>query len=394
MQIFFGLQRLLDLCPAGYFTYSSSSAMNEELRDLRPGFYSQDPETMLQMKILWDKVHKEHLKRIGELRRAQNDHRPVTEDQMESFFEDSLPSVHSLKKITMSPNLSTSIAKRKRSPTPDREQDSAPPSASPKKARIGKETSTGHMSATDEPVDHATTAHASPSCSSQLAAQKVPTEKGPAIKSSQDQHFQSSENKNILEHPVIDLFAGVLEEDENETLTVSAANDRHKMNKTSVQAVVQPKQNLRNELSNGTYMVKPTMMAKDGHVAWLSLSHIDHFPVPLDSTSDNQQVFRVKADLAKPGTIHTHRILGDSDLYEQSDPALRLAIQYCQGGKDGGQESSWQWASKKPSLKGLFRINTLVDVLDGIPTDSTSARPRRWWRAYHTGGKYTSHYND
>lgn len=133
----------------------------------------QNPETLRRMKDLWGQVHEEHLKRIGELRRAQNDHRPVT-NQTQRFFEDSLPSVHSLEKTTtMSSDLSFPVAKRKRSPTRDRGRDSASPGASPKKARIGKETSTGHTSATDEPVDHLTTAHTSPSRSSRLAAQKA-----------------------------------------------------------------------------------------------------------------------------------------------------------------------------------------------------------------------------
>ncbi|KAG6362754.1 hypothetical protein INS49_007847 [Diaporthe citri] len=217
--------------------------------------------------------------------------------------------------------------------------------------------------------------------------------KDPAMKSSQDQIVLAAEN-NILEDPVMDLLAEVLGEDENETLTVLAANDRHTMSKTSVQAVDQPKQSLRDGLLNGTYEVTPTMMAKDGHVAWLALSNIDHFPIPLDSTSDNQQAFRIKADHVKPGTIHTHRILGNTDLYEQSDPALRLGIQYCQGEEDSGQRSSWQWAMKNPSRKGLFRMNTLVDVLEGIPTEATRARPRRWWRYYGLGEKYISQYND
>lgn len=117
------------------------------------------------------------------------------------------------------------------------------------------------------------------------------------MKSSQDGIFPAAEN-NILEDTVIDLLAEVLGEDENETLTVSAANDRHEMSKISVRAVVQPKESLRKDLLNGTYKVNPTMIAKDGHVAWLALSHVDHFPVPFDSTSDNQQVFRVKVDLA------------------------------------------------------------------------------------------------
>lgn len=117
------------------------------------------------------------------------------------------------------------------------------------------------------------------------------------MKSTQDRFFPPAEN-NIFEDPVIDLLAEVLGEDEHKTLTVSVANDRHKMSKASVQAVGQPKQSLRNDLLNGTYKVKPTMMAEGGHVAWLALSHFDHFPIPLDSTSDNQQVFRVKDDLA------------------------------------------------------------------------------------------------
>lgn len=165
------------------------------------------------------------------------------------------------------------------------------------------------------------------------------------MKSSQDGIFPAAEN-NILEDTVIDLLAEVLGEDENETLTVSAANDRHNMSKISFQAVVQPKQILRNDLLNGTYKVKPTMIAKEGRVAWLALSHVDHFPIPFDSTSDNQQAYRVKVNLAKPGTIHAHRILGDSDLYEQSDPSLRLTVQYRQGEKDSGQGSFRQWARR------------------------------------------------
>lgn len=47
------------------------------------------------------------------------------------------------------------------------------------------------------------------------------------------------------------------------------------------------------------------MMAKDKYVAWLTVSNIDHFPILLNYTSDNQQIFHVKADFAKPGTIHT-----------------------------------------------------------------------------------------
>lgn len=188
---------------------------------------------------------------------------------MESSFKDSLRSVHSLEKKTNMPSdLSTPLTKRKQSPTPGQGQDSAPPSTSSKKARIGKKTFTGHTSAPNE-----STAHTSPSHPSQLAAQKahvqttpgkhIPTPqetqakhqytpilapaqqtrshtKDPAIKSSQNQIFPAAKN-NILEDPVIDLLAKVLGEDENETLTILAANDQHKMSKISVQAADQLK---------------------------------------------------------------------------------------------------------------------------------------------------------
>lgn len=381
----------------------------------------KDPETVRKMKILWDRVHNDHLKRIAEFRRAQNDHHPVTEDEMESLFEDSLPSVHSLEKETNMPSdLPTPLPKRQRSPTPDGGQDSAPPHASPKKARIGEKTFTGHTLAPDEPTDYLMVAHTSPSRSSQLATQGTLTQttpgkhipalwetqakyqntpipapvqqiwshaEDPAIKSSQDQIFPAAEN-NILEDPVINLLAEALGEDENETLTVSATNDQYKMSKTSVQAVDQPRQSLRDGLLNATYEITQTTKAKDESVAWLNLSKVTKFPIPLDSTTHNQKMFRVRADLAKPDTIHPHRILGDTGLYEDSDPALRLGIQYCPAEKDSGQSSSWRWATKPPSCKALFRINTLVDVLEGIPTEATRARPRRWWvRHYVHGGK-------
>lgn len=172
---------------------------------------------------------------------------------MESFFEDSLQSVHSLEKKTNMPSdLPIPLPKRKRSPTPDGGQDSAPPRASSKKARIGKKTFTGHTLAPDEPTDYLIIAHSSPSRSSQLATQGTHTQttpgkhkaeyrytpipapiqqtwshaEDPAIKSSQDQIFLAAEN-NILEDPVINLLAKVLGEDENETLTVLATNNQY-----------------------------------------------------------------------------------------------------------------------------------------------------------------------
>jgi hypothetical protein len=150
-----------------------------------------------------------------------------------------------------------------------------------------------------------------------------------------------SADDNILEHPVIDLLSGVLEEDENEILIVSAVNDGHKTSTTSTQAVASRTQSFRTNLLNGTYNSTPTMRAKDGRVAWLYLSAYDHFPVLLDPKSNNQQKFRLRVHLAEPGMVYPHRILGDSDLYEQSDPALRLAIQHCQE-NDKRLKLSWQ----------------------------------------------------
>lgn len=198
-----------------------------------------------------------------------------------------------------------------------------------------------------------------------------------------------------MEDPVINLLAEALGEDENETLTVSATNNQYKMSKTLVQAVDEPRQSFQDGLLNGTYEITRSMDAKNKPVTWLNLSYITKFPIRLDPTNRDQKVFRVRADLAKPDTIHPHRILGSTGLYEHSDPALRLGIQYCPAEKDSGQRSSWQWAMKNPTREGLFRINTLVDVLEDIPTEATRARPRRWWRRYYgRGGKYTSHYND
>lgn len=48
----------------------------------------------------------------------------------------------------------------------------------------------------------------------------------------------------------------------------------------------------------------------------------------------------MKADITKSGTIHKQQILGDFNLYKQSDPALGLAIQYCQREKERMHRSS------------------------------------------------------
>lgn len=98
------------------------------------------------------------------------------------------------------------------------------------------------------------------------------------------------------------------------------------MSKTSVQAVDQPRQSLWDGLLNGTYKITRSTEAKDKPIAWLALSNINHFLIPLDSTSNKQQVFRVKADLAKPDTIHPHQIRGNTGFYEYSNPALWLGI--------------------------------------------------------------------
>lgn len=347
--------------------YTSWLQNGSNLQEGRPRV--KEPEIMQKVKDLWGQVHEKHLKRIDELRQARNDHCLVT-NQIENFFEDSLPSEHSSEeKVTISSDLLLPVFNRKQAITPDCGQDSASPSETEPK-----------------PQDTAISTSIPTTYSSVII---------PATESSQDMICQAAENK-VLSHPVIDLFAEILGEDKHEMLTIPTVNDRHKITKTSIQGSIDEKQSLRHGLLSGTFIahISPATKAKHGHVGWLHLSHFTHFPVPLSPTNKDQQAFILRADLTEPGTIHPHRILGSFDLYEPSDPALRLGIQYCPAGKDGGPEGSWVWASKQPSRKALFRVNTIVDVLEGITTESIRETPRRWWRAYCTGGGGIRQYND
>jgi hypothetical protein len=119
-------------------------------------------------------------------------------NQVESFFEDSLPPVRSFGKTTISSEHSSPVAKRKRLLTPDYAPDSASTYSSPKKARIDEDISYSHTSATDEQVDQHTMAHNSPSPSSQLTTQEDQTPKTPGKHIPPHPHKTQSEPRYAL----------------------------------------------------------------------------------------------------------------------------------------------------------------------------------------------------
>lgn len=96
-------------------------------------------------------------------------------------------------------------------------------------------------------------------------------------------------------------------------------------------------------------------------------------------------LFAVRADLAKAGLMHEHRVLGNNTQYNSSDPCLRLALQYRLLDNDDhrGPSSIWKWATvraaKKTSaeVERIFKANTLVDLLQGKSAANLQGGHRR-----------------
>jgi len=83
---------------------------------------------------------------------------------------------------------------------------------------------------------------------------------------------------------------------------------------------------------------------------------------------------------------HAHAWLEHSELLERDDPALRLAIRYQVDSQDGTNTANWlhfrRWEmaeteAKHVILKRIFKVNSLVDFLDGHSAAETARRPRR-----------------
>jgi hypothetical protein len=69
---------------------------------------------------------------------------------------------------------------------------------------------------------------------------------------------------------------------------------------------------------------------------------------------------------------HPHQYAKDA---LASDPAARLGIRIT--GKDTKKASFEHWISSKGHVKAMM-MNTLVDLLEGIPIEVTEKQPRRW----------------
>src|SRR5262249_257568 len=101
-------------------------------------------------------------------------------------------------------------------------------------------------------------------------------------------------------------------------------------------------------------------------------------------------------ELAPKNENHTHAWLEHSELLERDDPALRLAIRYQVDSQDANAAYTTNWLhfrmrkfpeNRHSLLKRIFRVNALVDFLDGDSLAETTLRPRRYvlWKKATSG---------
>ena len=93
-------------------------------------------------------------------------------------------------------------------------------------------------------------------------------------------------------------------------------------------------------------------------------------------------------ELAPENQNHVHVYLKHSELLEPDDPALRLAIRYQVNTAD---TTNWLYfqiqegvktEARHVTLRRIFKVNSLVDFLDGDSAAETARRPRRFIRSW------------
>jgi hypothetical protein len=98
-------------------------------------------------------------------------------------------------------------------------------------------------------------------------------------------------------------------------------------------------------------------------------------------------------ELAPENENHAHPWLEHSELLERDDPALRLAIRYQVDSQDANAADTANWLyfrkremagaeAKHVVLKRIFKVNSLIDFLDGHSAAETARRPRRYVQSW------------
>jgi hypothetical protein len=94
-------------------------------------------------------------------------------------------------------------------------------------------------------------------------------------------------------------------------------------------------------------------------------------------------------ELAAENKNHAHAWFEHSELLERDDPALRLAIWYQIDSHDANATNTTNWLhfrgremaeteARQVTLKRIFKVNSLVDFLDGDSAAEIARRPRRY----------------
>ena len=95
-------------------------------------------------------------------------------------------------------------------------------------------------------------------------------------------------------------------------------------------------------------------------------------------------------ELAPDNENHAHAYLKSSELLERDGPALRLAIRYQVDSQDVNATRTTDWLyfqssgwteNRQNILRRIYKVNALVDFLDGHSSTTTANQPRRWLRS-------------
>ena len=125
------------------------------------------------------------------------------------------------------------------------------------------------------------------------------------------------------------------------------------------------------------------------------LVHDLYIPVPQELREGTH--VNICMELAPENGNHAHAWLkhSDSELLKRDDPALRLAIRYQVDSHDVNAADITNWLyfrrqemvetdARHITLKRIFKLNSLVDFLDGDSTAEIARRPRRYVRLWTT----------
>jgi hypothetical protein len=120
--------------------------------------------------------------------------------------------------------------------------------------------------------------------------------------------------------------------------------------------------------------------------------HTDYLGISVPANFTKFAQVDIAARLSSKGITHTHKYFIDDLKLESNDPALRLALEARVTNTDGTVQIAW-CKSTRNSWKTLFRCNSFVEYLQGVPNEEIILRPRRFnikYRQAKATIKYTS----